>query len=83
MLQGEIIVNCPSHNSILHHYVIVYKPLLPYTKSETKNQSVRYEMENEVSFGVRRIMLANFSCHTKCQRVIPLAKDKKWYIAGL
>lgn len=43
-----------------------------------KRKSIRYTtMENAVKFGVPRVMSANFSCQTKCHRVILLAKDKR------
>jgi len=37
-------------------------------------------MENEVSYVAPRIMLTNFSCQTKRQRVILLAKDKRFTV---
>jgi hypothetical protein len=37
-------------------------------------------MENDANFAVSRLMLTNFSCQTKCQRVILLAKDKRFRV---
>ena len=48
---------------------------------DVKRGSIRYTtMENGVSFAVPRIMLTNFSCQTKCQRVTLLAKDKRFTV---